>query len=79
MGKIITKEIQMCNTTIHLDDYMEVRYTKGTQFKGRIIKGKVTHLCSIENDNHLQAQLNHGWCFHDNDEILVHKKEDHKH
>lgn len=66
-------EIKMCGTTIHLGDYMKVQYTTGKEFKGATIKGTVTELWSMEKDNHLQARLSCGWCFHDHDRIIEHK------
>ena len=75
MSKGTATEVEICGQTVHLGDYLEVKYTKGTWSKNGIIKGEVTELWSPELDNHHQGQLDHGWCFHDHDEILLHTRE----
>jgi len=40
--------------------------------KGGTIEGEITELWSPELDNHLQARVDSGWCFHDHDEIVTH-------
>lgn len=70
----IAKQIEICGTTASLGDYMEVQYTSGHEMCGGIIKGTVTELWSPELSNgHLQGRLSCGWCFHDNDRVLVHR------
>lgn len=68
--KGLAKEITICGKKIKLGDYVEVEFTTGARFKGGRIKGKITELWS---DGHLQARVESGWCFHDNDNILDHK------
>mgnify|MGYP001578873311 CR=1 FL=1 len=74
-----SKEVQICGRTIHLGDYLRVRYTKGINFGGAVISGKVVELWSPERDNHLQGRLSSGWCFHDHDEIIEYQAEDSTH
>ena len=66
------KEITICGMTVKLGDEMEVEYTTGERMRGGRISGKVTELWSPEADNHLQARLSCGWCFHDHDKIIRH-------
>jgi len=65
------KEIHICGKDIHLNDYVVVEYTTGKEFKGGTIRGKVIELW---NDRLLQARVESGWCFHDYDRIIEHKK-----
>ncbi len=69
MSKGTATEIEICGRTVRLGDKLKVKYTKGTWSKGGTIKGTVTELWS---GNLLQGRLDHGWCFHDCDEILFH-------
>ena len=66
-------EIKMCGAAIRLGDDMEIEYTTGESMRGGRIKGKVVELWSPEISNgHLQARLECGWCFHDQDRIITH-------
>ena len=68
------KEITICGKSIKLGDFVKVRYTTGKNFKDGTVEGKTTKLWSPDNgDSHLQARVENGWCFHDDDEILEHK------
>lgn len=67
-------EVKICGRTITLGDYVKVRYASGTWSKGATVEGKITELWSPKLDKHLQARVEHGWCFHDDDEIIMHKK-----
>lgn len=73
MSQGTATEIVMCGETIRLGDTLAVRYTTGERMKGATIEGQVTELWSLEKDNHLQARLSCGWCFHDGDEIITHE------
>jgi hypothetical protein len=66
--------INICNHELHIGDFVRVRYTTGKTMKNGEIWGTVVELWSYENDHHLQARVDSGWCFHDHDEILIHKK-----
>lgn len=72
MSKGKAQEVKICGRTISLGDYVKVRYTAGERFKGGTIEGKIIELWSHEKNNHLQARVESGWCFHDYDEILSH-------
>ena len=64
--------MEICGKNIELGDYVRVRYTTGQTLKGGTIEGKIIKLWSPETDNHHQAQVESGWCFHDHDEIVEH-------
>lgn len=70
MSKGTATEIEICGRTVRLGDKLKVKYTQGKRFIGATIEGTVTELWSPELDNHHQARLSNGWCFHDYDEIL---------
>jgi len=63
------KMIKMCGKTLCLGDRVVVKYRCGGTIEGKIIE-----LWSKELDNHLQARIDSGWCFHDHDEIRKHIK-----
>jgi len=63
----------MCGTTLRLGDRVKVRYATGTWSNGGTIEGEITELWSPELDNHLQARVDCGWCFHDDDVIVEHE------
>ena len=69
-AKGTASEVEICGRTIRLGDYVVVEYTTGEQFRGGRIRGKVVELWDGE---HLQGRVESGWCFHDEDRILVHK------
>ena len=73
MGAGTATEISMCGTVLRLGDYVRVQYATGERMRGAIISGTITELWSPEHNNHLQARVSSGWCFHDCDEILKHK------
>jgi hypothetical protein len=73
------KVMKICKTDINVGDHVEVKYTTGKRFKGAILKGTVTKLWGLDDDNlpHIgfkQGQIDNGWCFHDHDVILKHHK-----
>lgn len=68
-----TESILICGKEVSLGDYVKVEYATGERMKDCHIEGKLTKLWSPENDNHHQAQINNGWCFHDYDLILEHQ------
>jgi len=72
MSKGTATEVEMCGATLRLGDHVKVRYTTGRRMKGGTIEGEITELWSPELDNHLQARVDSGWCFHDHDEIVTH-------
>jgi hypothetical protein len=76
MSKGTATEIRMCGKTLRLGDRVKVRYTTGTWSKGGTLEGEITELWSPELDNHWQARVDSGWCFHDYDEILEHHIKD---
>ena len=72
MSKGTATEVEICGQTVHLGDHLKVKYTTGERMKGGTIEGMVTELWSPEFDNHHQGRLDHGWCFHNYDEIVLH-------
>lgn len=72
MSQGTATEIKICGETVRIGDCLRVRYTTGQRMKGGTIEGKIVELWSLEKDNHLQGRLSCGWCFHDQDEILMH-------
>lgn len=68
------ENVFICGEQVFLGDFLKVKYTSGSRFKGATISGKVIELWSHEKDNHLQGRLESGWCFHDYDEILTHNQ-----
>jgi len=71
--------MKICGHDIEVGDYVKVKYTTGSMFKGSILTGKITKLWDAEGEKYprapcLQAQVNNGWCFHDHDIILEYKK-----
>jgi hypothetical protein len=60
---------RLCNSIIYVGDYVKVRYTTGKEMKNGILTGIVTKVWPT------QAQVNNGWCFHTNDELLEHTRE----
>jgi len=68
MGKGTATEILMCGHDLRLGDYVQVEYRNGGGIRGNIIE-----IWSPELDNHEQARLESGWCFHDYDTIVGHK------
>ena len=76
MSKGTATEVEMCGATLRLGDHVKVRYTTGRRMKGGTIEGEITELWSPELDNHLQARVDSGWCFHDHDEIVTHNADD---
>ena len=56
---------QLCGAIIHVGDSVKVRYSTGRQ---GTVTGIVTKVWPF------QAQVNNGWCFHDNDELLEHSQ-----
>ena len=50
---------------------MTIEYTTGERTRGAQIHGIVIELWD---DNHLQARLSNGWCFHDWDNVILHEK-----
>jgi len=73
MSKGTATEVKICGRTVRLGDYLKVKYTTGTWSKNGTIEGQVTELWSPELNDHHQGRLDHGWCFHNHDEILLHK------
>lgn len=65
------KELTICGKTLKLGDFVRVEYTKGRNFKGAQIWGTVTKLWPAPGP---QVQVNNGWCFHEGDLIVEHKK-----
>lgn len=72
--------MKICGHNVKVGDYVKVQYTTGQTFKGRIIKGIITKLWD-ENSKDIevknpkgfkQGQVEHGWCFHEEDHILEH-------
>ena len=72
MGNGTAKEVKICGKTLRLGDYVEVSYTISAGYLPAEIKGKITELWSLEDDNFLQARVESGWCFHDHDKIVEH-------
>ena len=58
--------------TLSVGDYVEVEFTEGTWSRGGHIKGIITKLWN--DDKHIQAQVENGWCFHQCDKIIEHRK-----
>ena len=59
-----------CGKELNIGDYVKVEYTTGKEMKGSRIWGKITKLWP---SHPYQAQLESGWCFHENDKIIEHK------
>ncbi|KKK84036.1 hypothetical protein LCGC14_2787380 [marine sediment metagenome] len=70
MAKGTAKEIVICGRKIKLGDKLKVRYTGG-RFQDDTIQGEVIELWENKEGSRLQARLSNGWCFHDNDIILI--------
>ena len=72
MSKGTATEAQLCGRLVRLGDYVKVQYTSG---RCGTVEGEVIELWSPEIGGHLQGRVsNFGWCFHDQDKILVHKR-----
>ena len=74
MSKGTATEITICGCRVRLGDEMKVRYTTGERMKGATIEGKVVELWDEDDAVMIQGRLSCGWCFHDGDEVLVHKE-----
>jgi hypothetical protein len=69
--------MKMCGRELEIGDYVEVKLTG--RFSGTILKGTITKLWDTAGDDlphapKKQAQINGGWCFHEEDEIIQHVK-----
>lgn len=53
---------------LQIGDHVKVRYKDGHGY----LEGKITKLWP----EHGQAQVNDGWCFHPDDDILIHERSD---
>ena len=74
-GKSISAHI--CGKDISLGDYVKVMYMTGKRLKGGTIEGNIVEIWTPENgEGLLQARVDSGWCFHDHDEIVIHKPQD---
>lgn len=65
-----TKKTQICGRIVYLGDYVEVDYRSGGSIKGEIVE-----IWSLSEDDHLQAKVESGWCFHDWDKITKHSRD----
>ena len=68
------KETTICGKTVRLRDWVRVRYMTGERMRGGEVEGEVVELWDPELDHHHQARVSSGWCFHDCDRILVHRR-----
>ncbi len=70
--------MEICGHEVNVGDYIEAQYTTKI-FKGRIIQGHITGLWDenspdievINPEGFKQAQLDHFWCFHNRDAIIL--------
>lgn len=62
-------------TTLSVGDRVKVRYTTGERMKGSTIEGEITRIWRPEDScaQMWQGQVNNGWCFHDDDDLLIHE------
>jgi len=67
-NQIPLSSTRLCGKIIYVGDYVKVRYTSGREMKDGILTGVVTKIWPF------QAQVNDGWCFHNQDELLEHTR-----
>ena len=56
---------------LSVNDYVKVQLTDGNSSNGYIIEGTITKLWNDK--EYIQAQINYGWCFHQEDNLIEHK------
>jgi len=54
---------------LKVGDWVKVEYTTGKEFKGGTIEGKITEIWL---EGNLQGQVDNGWCFHKQDNLIKH-------
>lgn len=64
-----TTEMEMCGYDLSLGDWVEVGIVSKGHLNGCRLEGKIKAFYPYIP----QVKLESGWCFHPNDEILVHK------
>jgi hypothetical protein len=65
----ITGSVEICGHYLEIGDYVKVKFHTDGHLDGGRIEGKIKEIYP-----HIpQVKLENGWCFHPNDEILIHK------
>jgi len=71
MSKGTATEVRLCGHMVRLGDYVKVQYVSG---RCGTVDGEITELWG-EDGGYPQGRVsNYGWCFHDQDEILEHRR-----